>query len=292
MKRISIMILGALTSLGLGACEQAVCPDGSGNCSPSSIQADANGGADECDNPNELSCSGLCVDTDINPNYCGSCDNTCDTGQGCSDGACVDACAGGEVLCGDDAIDGSGSRSCINPATNSDYCGATGTCTGAGAGESCAQDSMCMSGVCTAITTIKYIGSLPVSTGLWEYNQTPGVAGAVAACRTLFASPTAQVCTHADLLVAQAQGELVNPVDSDGTPVVSWFSLDPNSNVAKLQCIDDAMGNLPWTYETAHKLEGAQFIGVNTTGSISEVVDQPYTAAGCSQLRNVACCNP
>ncbi len=288
------MLLGAITSLGLGACEQAVCPDGSGNCSPNAIQADANGGADGCDNPNELSCSGVCVDTDINPNYCGSCNNTCDTGQGCSDGACVDACAGGEVLCGDDAIDGSGSRSCVNPQTNSEYCGATGTCTGAGAGESCAQDSMCVSGVCTAITTVKYIGSLPVTTGLWEYNQVRGVPGAEAACRTLFAAPAATICTQADLLVAQSQGELANPVDSGGAPVESWFSVNPASNLLQLQCIDPLLSNtnLSWTYETAHLGEGAQYVSVSTLGAISQVVNQPALAQGCSQLRNVACCNP
>lgn len=293
MNRLSIFVVGALASLSLGACDQTVCPDGSGNCA---VNGSADGGntTGECDNPSEDSCSGMCVDTDINPNFCGSCTNTCDTGQGCSAGACVDACPSGELLCGEDAIDGAGSRSCVNPQTSSEYCGATASCKGIEAGELCDLDSACVSGVCTPTTTVRYVGSLPGATGKWSYGTQPGVAGAVEACQSLFAAPTARVCSYSDLLVAQNQGELVNPVDSNGAIVTSWFSLDPNSNAAQLQCTDPALANLPWSYETAHLGEGAQFLTVSSAGTISQVVNEPANALtpGCMQVRNVACCLP
>jgi len=89
-----------------------------GNCTCGDIENDTNGLVEACNDPsapdcilvptphcdcagaiepcepNESCCDGHCVDTNEDPNYCGSCHNSCDDGSLCCSGRCshVTAC--------------------------------------------------------------------------------------------------------------------------------------------------------------------------------------------------------
>ncbi len=283
MHFLSHALFGLTLGLGLASCSQTICQNGSNGSCEDLAAGGSDASADvQCEDPNLTSCDSQCVDTDIDPSFCGDCNTSCDTGQGCSAGACVDICDTGEVLC---------QGNCIDPTTNGNFCGASATCFDDTAGEDC-QTGTCVGGSCVAAAT--YIGSLTPAKGKWSYGNEPGVAGAQLACRSLFGSLTATVCSPAQLVLSQSRGELANAKDSAGDTVTSWFIVDPNANGQALQCIHPDSGGVPWTYETHHLGEGAQFITVNASGTISEVQDAPVVgnAGGCEALRNVACCNP
>ena len=76
----------------------------------------SDGGSVSCP-PYLSSCSGVCVDTEVDPDHCGDCDIQCD--QYCSAGSCTTSCPLGFVVC-----DGN----CIDPTSNRTYCGANGDC--------------------------------------------------------------------------------------------------------------------------------------------------------------------
>lgn len=278
MRTLTHSLVALFASLSLLACSQTI--------SGESVQGVDGGESLTCDDPNLTSCESTCVDTDVSPEFCGSCDNACDVGQGCSAGACVDLCDPGLVNCGGE---------CIDPLTNGDFCGASGFCSGDSAGTDCGDDP-CSGGVCVAN---RYIGSLPASSGRWEYGGTVGVAGAVEACRTTYATPTATVCTFNQLLEAQNNptgSELVGATDNNGEPVTEWHILDANQDNLARQCIntDVANGgeNVPWSYETAHLGQGSRFASLSAVaGTVSQVQDAaPSLDNACGASRFVPCC--
>jgi hypothetical protein len=220
------------------------------------------------------------VDTDVDPTYCGSCTDSCDEGQGCSAGSCVDLCEPGFINCGGE---------CIDPDTDGEFCGASGTCSIDTNGEDCGGNS-CVNGACV---TQRYIGSLPSTTGRWNFGGTVGVAGAEQACRTTYNAPTATVCTYPNLLDAQANGELVNATDSAANPVDTWFVLDTAKNVQQ-QCTKTNGENQPWTYPTADLGERATYITLDAaTGNVSAVIESAASVTeGCGAQRFVPCCLP
>lgn len=283
MSKLSSTLLALALAGSMAACTQTICQDGQGGDCSESSGSDAGDNVEvSCDDPNLTSCEARCVDTDISPDFCGSCDNSCEAGQGCAAGACVDVCDPGQLNCGGE---------CIDPNTDADFCGASGTCTGTNAGEDCG-DNQCSAGTCTSQ---RYIGSLTPSTGMWNYGGTIGVPGAVAACQTLYSEPSAIVCGFDHLLDAQNKGELANAVDSDNNPVTEWWILDATQNIAR-QCTNTDVGNgganVPWSYQTAHIGQGARFVSVSS-GSVSQVVDIPSTSgSACDVARNVPCCLP
>ncbi len=78
----------------------------------------------------EVLCSGICVDPNTNPSYCGvsgTCapkagsTGVCVGNQVCNAGTCATTCATGLVNCG---------GVCVDPTTDSLHCGVTATCTG------------------------------------------------------------------------------------------------------------------------------------------------------------------
>ncbi len=274
--------------LSVSACTQTICPDGSaGNCEVggNGNEVDGGGAGVTCDDPNAVVCEAQCVDTSVNPTFCGSCDNTCAEGQGCSAGDCVDLCDPGMVNCG---------GTCIDPLNNGDFCGASGTCDmSAGTqGEDCGTNA-CSNGTCISQ---RYLGSLPPTTGRWNYGGTLGIAGAELQCQTTFGNTAATVCSYNHLLDAQAKNELVDPKDSAGAAVASWYLLDVSATAnIQRQCTKTDVANpIPWTYETADLGQGSHFAVVNTAGALGAMVDEPSPApaTGCRGIRNVACCLP
>lgn len=78
-------------------------------------------------------CGGiLCVDFARDPKHCGSCGATCNEGQVCGGGQCVNPCAEDETLCG---------AACVSVLSNDDHCGRCG--------HRCAPGSSCVAGACS-----------------------------------------------------------------------------------------------------------------------------------------------
>ncbi|MBI5516132.1 MAG: hypothetical protein HY909_20275, partial [Deltaproteobacteria bacterium] len=96
----------------------------------------------------QVNCGGRCVDPTTDRNFCGasgactgaSAGATCAAGQVCMGGACVVSCPAGQVNCG---------GRCVDPASDPRNCGASGACTGAGAGTTCGASQVCSGGRCT-----------------------------------------------------------------------------------------------------------------------------------------------
>jgi hypothetical protein len=94
-----------------------------------------------------VNCGGTCVDPQTDRTFCGAtglCTGlaagaTCAAGEICSAGQCALSCQAGLVDCG---------GKCVDPQTDRTWCGASGTCTGAGAGVTCAAGEVCSGGAC------------------------------------------------------------------------------------------------------------------------------------------------
>ncbi len=122
-----------------GANAGVECPEG---------QVCSNGACSETCAENLIACAGGCVDPMSNPEYCGASDdcqganagNACSDGEVCVSGVCSFRCLRGQVKC-----DGQ----CIEPMSDSDWCGASGDCQGASAGRKCAEGETCANGICT-----------------------------------------------------------------------------------------------------------------------------------------------
>ncbi len=107
----------------------------------------------------ESCCGTACVDVTTNPNHCGACGNRCAMGVPCVAGACMAAtctpacdagetCMDGACRCGAGAGCGDGlsccGGGCVDPASNTNHCGACG--------RRCAAGESCEAGTCTAPT--------------------------------------------------------------------------------------------------------------------------------------------
>lgn len=85
-------------------------------------------------------CDDRCVDTNLDPDHCGSCATSCAGGSTCRAGSCVaPGCAPGMLACAD---------TCVDPLTNNEHCGATGACTADSAGVVCGPTRFCSGGLC------------------------------------------------------------------------------------------------------------------------------------------------
>jgi hypothetical protein len=146
-------------------------------------------------NPGQIICNGVCVDPNTNLTFCGATSNCaganagtqCPPGDVCTGGACRLTCSPGLVNC---------NGSCIDPNTNTTFCGASGTCVGSDQGSSCQAGYMCSQGVC----------ALQCQAGLVDCNSVcinpltdRNYCGASGSCSTLATQGTVcvagQVCT-------------------------------------------------------------------------------------------------
>jgi hypothetical protein len=84
-----------------------------------------------------VDCGGECVDTNEDPDHCGSCENACGSTQVCSHGACADTCADGLTDC---------DRACVDLLYDVENCGACGNV--CPSGQACGYE-VCTSEICS-----------------------------------------------------------------------------------------------------------------------------------------------
>jgi hypothetical protein len=113
----------------------------------------------------------------------------------------------------------------------------------------------------------------------------PGIPGADTRCNVEF--PGTHSCTHAELLNADAAGDLVGIQDINSVTVTSFWLIDashPNTD----QCNLTAMGPaVRWQYQTVHTGVGGERVALNNgTGDLGA------TTSGliCFQSSWVGCC--
>jgi hypothetical protein len=75
-------------------------------------------------------CGGYCYSLDSDPNHCGACNNTCQSGC-CQSGTCCVQCASGQTDCG---------GTCVDLSSDPANCGACGN--------ACSSDQTCTAGAC------------------------------------------------------------------------------------------------------------------------------------------------
>jgi hypothetical protein len=84
-----------------------------------------------CNEPNQLNCSGTCVDYLTDSANCGACGNDCGEGFHCDSGSCRITCTGGTIDC--DGV-------CVDPKNDRNNCG--------GCGNTCNSNAVCISAAC------------------------------------------------------------------------------------------------------------------------------------------------
>ena len=207
-----------------------------------------------------VECGGECIDPETHADHCGAsagCEGdaageVCGEDALCLAGVCEISCTGGEIACG---------GGCVDPTTDSSWCGATSDCAGDNAGEACSGGATCVGGACACsdgldpcggscvdLDTsedhcggcdapcdpgqacggggcwyITYVGSLPATTAKWNYQNVLGMQGAVDACDANF--PGATVCTDAHLVWLGPGGTMTGAVDTGAVQVASFWSV-------------------------------------------------------------------
>jgi hypothetical protein len=93
-------------------------------------------------------CGGQLVDTQSNPNHCGSCANSCNSGEKCLNGACTTAsCPVDQCSAGNNKV------ACVDQNTNPLHCGQCG--------ENCGQGRVCVNGNCEQFAPATPCNSCP-----------------------------------------------------------------------------------------------------------------------------------
>ncbi|MET0793901.1 MAG: hypothetical protein ABW061_20445 [Polyangiaceae bacterium] len=132
----------------------------------------------------QLNCDGSCINPNSDRSYCGATagcgvnnvgtkGSTCAVGSVCADGACAVSCPAGQLNCG---------GSCVNPASDPGYCGATAGCgvNSVGTkGSTCAAGSVCASGTCAVSCPA---GQLNCDGSCINPNSDRSYCGATAGC--------------------------------------------------------------------------------------------------------------
>ncbi len=144
-----------------------------------------------------VKCGNACVDPLNNPLFCGASADCSGPNDGevclndavCVQGACALNCPGSLVKCG---------NSCVDPVNNPNFCGASGTCTGASAGSVCTGDTVCVASQCQLLCP----GSLvKCGNACVDAQNNPNFCGASGTCTNANAG---SVCTGEEVCVEGA----------------------------------------------------------------------------------------
>lgn len=123
-------------------------------------------------------------------------------------------------------------------------------------------------------------GALPRTNGRFTYQAVVGIDGADLECDAQFAGSHA--CTVAELRAAEAAAELVGAEDTGGTPVTSFWAIDPAR-----PDVDQCQVAVPWDYATAHTGQFADRVNLdNASGALSALQEDTI----CATQSWVGCC--
>jgi hypothetical protein len=165
-----------------------------------------------------VSCGGLCVDTQADPNHCGDCSTRCATNMFCSKGMCVNICDPPLLPCG---------GACVDEQTDELHCGGCNT--------------VCISGICQAGVCADAVPGSLVVIG-HDYASGKGVTGAMKriAGNSVFLAPGSpvQAITYHGSVTAMSSGGVDDAIAfvtaADGR---SWqhVEADPDRLTAQLR---------------------------------------------------------
>ena len=98
----------------------------------------------KCNGDLAVECDGSCTSTLSDANNCGGCGKVCGSGAPvCHLGTCR-ACPAGSLVCTDPNM----GRTCADPTRSTQFCGASGDCTGSKAGVQCPVNFDCVNAEC------------------------------------------------------------------------------------------------------------------------------------------------
>lgn len=157
-------------------------------------------------------CNGEFINPENDPRYCGARGDCKDDNpvswdyrgiicQGatpvCSNGRCVSACVGGQIVC-----DGR----CVDPQTDMNYCGARGDCIGFNAGEKCTDGRICSGGSC-GVTCVS--GQIVCDGRCVDPMTDNRYCGATGDCSNYTACPSGTVCSGGICDVTCPSGQIL-----------------------------------------------------------------------------------
>lgn len=138
----------------LGAChnEATYCLPShasAGEACGTGFECDGAGSCESICSASDVFCGDSCIDPLSSEAYCGAsgdcsgsnAGDVCNANEVCENGQCLVQCGAGLVRC---------NNACIDPLSDQQYCGASGTCSGASAGTACSAAGQCISGTCRA----------------------------------------------------------------------------------------------------------------------------------------------
>jgi hypothetical protein len=127
---------------------------------------------------------------------------------------------------------------------------------------------------------VEFQGALLKTTGRFTYQATIGITGADAECAVQY--PGTHACTYAELLIAEAAGDLVGAQDTGASSVTDFWAID-----AARPDTDQCTVTVAWDYATAHTGQFADTVTLdNGTGALGTLT----TGSLCLQQRWVGCC--
>jgi hypothetical protein len=208
--------------------------------------------------PGLLACNGTCIDPLSDRTHCGAtadcqganAGDTCDAGEICNgSGVCELSCQANLLAC---------NGTCIDPASNHTYCGASADCMGANAGVTCAINEGCDAGVCRPFVPFSNV-TFPVA-----------VAGPMSGSGQL------EMAFGGDLFVAGLDTKDIFRVSQlDGT--VTTFATDVTTSTNLLSLAFDPAANVLYAGS-----DGGTLVRVSSAGAVSSFA----TVAG--QLNTLA----
>ena len=155
---------------------------------------------------NKILCGDEYINPDNDPRYCGAKDDCKGASAGivcksptplCSNGRCVDACVGIQIVC-----DGK----CVDPQNDNAYCGASGNCEGNNAGKICASGEVCSEGSC-GVTCVN--GQVLCNGQCIDPQTDNRYCGAEAGCENYTECPSGNVCSGGACGINCVSGQIV-----------------------------------------------------------------------------------
>ncbi len=207
-----------------------------------------------CPNPNELNCSGTCVDYLTDPNNCGGCGVACGTGQICDTGTCVSTCPLGQTLCG---------AECVDLTSDPLNCG--------GCGIACGTNQICTNSTCV---TCKSPTQTACNNVCVNIHTDPANCGACGVNCSLLCPSTGQgTCSQGNscfCLVRSSAATTASAISATPASLVPAATLPPPAPVCLTQATTQT---LPAGSSTSLGCNGASYLGREVLSIVRACLD-------------------